>query len=670
MNQLPIVHMTLYKHGVGYFQRRGTITGEAIKLIFRREEMADLLKSLTVIDHGGGQVLGVDYDTPQNRQERLAGCSVILDDRRSLRDLMMALRGRKVQLLVSDGSSVEGLLLGLDEDNEQPLVRSLVSVLRQDTQTVAVLSISRIEGVELHDETAASDLRFFLQTALGHETHRSITIRLSPGDHDLEVGYIAPAPTWRVSYRLVVDHPGSDSQNSHKPQALLQGWGVFDNRLEEDLNGVSLSLTAGMPISFVYDLYTPRTPRRPVVEEEARVAAGPVMFEAVADEEVVRPPAPAAAAPLAAKARPMAATGRTMMHQAAAETMAASAPSAATGQAMGELFQYNVSAPVTVGRGQSAMVPIVSSELAFKKDLIYNGAKMPTHPVATLRFKNQTGLTLERGPVTVLDYSSNKAAAPRGFAGGRAEYVGEAILSFTADKAEAVISYAVELGVHVKEEVKTESQLQSLQVKDGYLLQNLYDIRRTIYRIDNRTAQSKTVLIEHNVGGNYSVFNTPKPLEKTLNTYRYRVKAVPHKITLFTVQERYLHARREELRNLSYQGLQQYFENKFLNKQTYAGLKALLDTWAEIDRLQREINGQEQHRAKIYAAQEQAQKNMAVLSNEGEEGRLRGRYVQQLTQSEEQLAQIDQAVARLQAEIGQKQAQIEKMIAALGTGKR
>ncbi|MCB0212198.1 MAG: hypothetical protein KDJ52_22850, partial [Anaerolineae bacterium] len=107
MRDLPIVHMTLYKHGVGYFERRGAIDGESIKLTFRREEMDDILKSLTLIDHGGGQVRGVDYDTPQSRSERLAGSSIILSDSRSLRDLLQALRGRAVSLTVSDGSQIE-----------------------------------------------------------------------------------------------------------------------------------------------------------------------------------------------------------------------------------------------------------------------------------------------------------------------------------------------------------------------------------------------------------------------------------------------------------------------------------------------------------------------------------------------------------------------------------
>lgn len=651
MSRLPIVHMTLYKHGVGYYRRRATLTGDEVKLTFRREEMADLLKSLTVIDHAGGRVLGVDYDTPQSQEERLAGSSVILDDRRSLRDLLMALRGRAVQLQASDGGSVVGTLLGLDEADEKPLKRSLVSILRQDSQTVAVLPLSRIEGVELRDETAAGDLRFFLQTALGQETHRSITIRLSSGEHDLEVSYIAPAPTWRVSYRLVADEPEPVEGERRRPMALVQGWGIFDNRLEEDLNDISLSLTAGMPISFVYDLYTPHTPDRPVVEEEDRVAAGPIMFEAAAREklEVGRAFADAEMVTGAAPAPAMAARQR---RPELSQVMAASVESAATGRAMGELFQYNVSAPVTVGRGQSAMVPIVSTELAFKKDLIYNGAKMAMHPVATIRFKNSTGLTLERGPVTVLE---------------NGEYVGEAVLSFTADKAEAVISYAVELGIHIKENLKAETQLHSLQIKAGYLLQNQYDIRRTTYRVDNRTPEAKTILIERSATGPYTVFNTPKPVEKTLESQRYRVRAGSGKITEFMVKERRLLTRREELKNLSYQGLQRYFEGKFLNRRTYTGLKALLDAWAEIGRLEAHIVEQEQQREKIYKAQEQAQKNMSVLAISGEEGRLRARYVQQLTDSEEQLAEIDQIVTRTQAEIKQKQAEVEKMVAALGS---
>ncbi len=643
MSALPIVHITLYKHGVGYYRRRGVVAGEAVKLSFRQEEMDDLLKSLTVVDYSKGQVRGVDYDTPQSQEEKLAGCSIILDDARSLRDLLRALRGRKVQLTLKQGQTENGTLLGLDEDEAKPMKASLVSLLADKTETVNVYPISQLTGVTLQDTGAAEDLRFFLETALGQETHRSITIRLSPGEHDLEVSYIAPAPTWRVSYRLVMDTPpDADAQ----PKVLLQGWGIFDNQLEEDLSDITLSLTAGMPISFVYDLYTPRTPERPTVEDEDRSAAAPVMFAEATKgdfEEMAMAASPSPA--------PMMRSMALKTAKPNVEAMAASVQSAAEGKSLGELFQYTVSAPVTVGRGQSAMVPIVSSALKVKKDLIYNGNKMPVHPVATLRFNNSSGLTLEHGPVTVLE---------------NGEYVGEAVLPFTVNAAEAVIAYAVELSVHVQENTLWDNHLHTLSIRKGYLLQQHYQIKNTLYKIDNRSSKSKTVLIEFSRASGYTIFDTPDPAEKTLNTRRYAVEAAPGQITTFTVKERTLRSQKEEIRSLKHKKLQAYFKDNFLDEKSYRELEALLTAWDKISQLEKQINKQEKARQKIYTAQEQVQKNMQVLSNRGDEGRLRSRYVRQLAQSEEDLTKIAQTIKNLQEDITAKKAKIDKMVEALG----
>jgi hypothetical protein len=657
MSRLPIVHMTLYKHGVGFFQRRGSVDGEAIKLTFRRDEMDDLLKSLTVIDHSGGQVRGVDYDTPQSKSQRLEGCSVILGDRRSLRDLLKALRGREVQLKLNNGNNIAGTLLGLDETDDKPLKRLLVTILEKENETATVITLEQLAGVELIDTTSASDLRFFLQTATGQETHRSITIRLNPGTHDLQVSYIAPAPGWRVSYRMVMEEKPDKksieiSNDEDKYIALLQGWGIFDNRLEEDLEAISLSLTAGMPISFIYDLYTPHTPKRPVVKEEARVAAAPIMFEAAladfAEAEAEPPPMAAAASPTMGKRMGMrrAAAGGTQ----SLDAMAESVEPTASGEAMGELFQYNVNVPVTVGRGQSAMVPIISNKLAPKKDLIYNGQKMAAHPVATLRFQNNTGLTLERGPVTVME---------------NGEYVGEAVLPFTTDKAETVVSYAIELGVHIKEEVTSETQLHALHIKDRFLVHQRYDIRKTMYRIDNRTPQDKSILIERPVNKHFKPFDTVEPEEKTIDTYRYKVTPAAGKLTEFLVQERFLRSHHEEIRNLGADNLKRFFEDKFLDKQTYKELKSLLDSVAEIRQMELTIKQKEERRKTIYSSQDQIQKKMNVLTQAGEEGRLRGDYVKRLTLQEKELEDIEKTISQTRAEMSRKDQLINQLIANL-----
>ena len=650
MSHLPIKRMTLYKHGVGFFERRATLSAEKVELSFREEEMNDVLKSITAIDWDGGQVLGIDYATPQSREERLAGCSIRLDDDRSLQDLLVNLRGRRVTLRLDQGEATTGTLLGVDDAPErQPLATALVSLLRDETEQVGVVTLARVQGVEILDERGASDLRFFLQTALSQEAFRSVTIRLTPGDHDLSVSYIAPAPTWRVSYRLVAEPGKAESRLGAAGEALLQGWGIFDNRLEEDLEDISLSLVAGMPISFVYNLYTPFTPERPVIAEEARVAAGLVSFGAArglktgAEPEAVPAPAPMAAMLRTAAAAPRG--GRididAMQHAAAVRT---------TGAALGELFQYNIATPVTVGRGHSAMAPIAQATLAYTKDLIYNGQKMATHPVATLRLKNETGLTLERGPVTVIE-------------GGN--YVGEAMLSFTVIEDEIVVPYAVELGVKVTEQNGTTRETRGIVISGAYLQFDEWETRWREYRINNTTAKPVTVLIEHPRTEYYVLFDTPEPKERTEDQLRFEVDMSQQDEVTLKVQERRLLRRREEIQKQSYSGLQQYLKQGLIDARVMAALTELLKLWEAIEDQERELALVEKERERIYKAQQQIQGNMGALGQTGKEGALRARYVEQLEGTEAELLTLTQRETQAQADIERLRHEVEERLRAL-----
>src|SRR5438270_6130794 len=75
---LPIRRLTLYKHGVGFVERRGTVEGTAVALAFRADEVNDALKSLLALDRQGGQVRGIHYETPMDREARLAESGIVL----------------------------------------------------------------------------------------------------------------------------------------------------------------------------------------------------------------------------------------------------------------------------------------------------------------------------------------------------------------------------------------------------------------------------------------------------------------------------------------------------------------------------------------------------------------------------------------------------------------
>lgn len=636
MPDLPIRRMLMYRHGVGYFERRGSVAGTELRLMFPREAMDDILKSLIVLDLGEGQVLGIDIETPEDRAKQIERGSIHLSDTRSLLDLLRDLRGRRVRLQVesdrrhgeSDEETLEGAIMGIDLDEKEPLDKPLVSLYLTEQREVRAVPVRRIARLTILDDRAAADMTYFLRAAQSEEDRRSAIVRLSDGDHEILVGYIAPSPSWRVSYRLLAEPKpdGGDSANGGgrdmgaQVAVLLQGWGLFDNQLDEDLENVELTLVAGMPISFRYRLYEPHIPERPLVQDDVRTVAAPIefrakrrmsrapdAFEEAAEEEV---------APLAS----MSLTGAFSL-----ENLERSTKAVSTGEERGALFQYRVAHPVSVARGRSAMVPIVSRRLDGRKELLYNGRKQPRHPVASLRMLNETGLTLERGPVTVVEHG---------------DYAGEAVLPFTRAGAEMIVAYAVELGVTITEERHSQRVMAGLSISKEYAVFEEWDVRQMRYRITSTLPDAVDIVIEQERLAGYDLFDTSAPAEETHNVARWPVRCLPDVETTFTVSERCKTSRYEEVRNLNMQQLQSFLHERYLDQATYKALEHVLSLYARIAEHQKTLQAIEQERKKILMRQQQIQGNLGPLGREGSEQALRERYVALLNQLEDRLNEL------------------------------
>ena len=57
---MGLQRVILYQNGIGYFERRGHVAGDALRLTFARPDLDDALKTLTVIDRLGSSVAAVD----------------------------------------------------------------------------------------------------------------------------------------------------------------------------------------------------------------------------------------------------------------------------------------------------------------------------------------------------------------------------------------------------------------------------------------------------------------------------------------------------------------------------------------------------------------------------------------------------------------------------------
>jgi len=271
--------------------------------------------------------------------------------------------------------------------------------------------------------------------------------------------------------------------------------------------------------------------------------------------------------------------------------------------------------------------------------------------VATLRLKNETGLTLERGPVTVLE-------------GG--EYVGEAVLPFTVVGSEMAVAYAVELGVKVREESGASREIRGLRIRGAYLLIEEWNIQWREYRLTNSTGQPMVVLVEHPRTAEDELFDTPEPKEHTDEHLRFKIKVPARGEKALRVQERRLMSRHEELRRQSYEGLQHYLKQGLLDRKSHDQAAELLKLWAKIAENEQRLAELDKDRQKIYKAQQQIQGNMAALATTGREGALRAQYVDQLQAAEEQLKALSQRESALKAEIERLKLEVEAKLKVLG----
>lgn len=93
---LPIKRITLYRSGVGAFQREGQVEGEVrVALKFDQTQINDILKSLQLLDRDGGRIDSVAYASKDPLARRLNSFSVSIADNPSLAALLTRLRGAK-----------------------------------------------------------------------------------------------------------------------------------------------------------------------------------------------------------------------------------------------------------------------------------------------------------------------------------------------------------------------------------------------------------------------------------------------------------------------------------------------------------------------------------------------------------------------------------------------
>jgi len=511
--ELPVREVILYKHGVGYFERAGELRpGETAKLEFKAEEMNDVLKSLTIQDKNGGKVSGVRYDSSEPLAQKMGEFPFVLDGQNpALSAFLNQLKGAKVSLKFASETLV-GSIMGarlVAGDDKHPEREQMV--LLTDAGQMRTVDLSAATSVDFVDPMLQTQLREYLRVlsdSRSKERRNVYVDSVDSGTRQLSASYMIPMAVWKSSYRLIFGDAA----------ATLEGWAIIDNTTAEDWTKVKLSLVSGRPISFISKLYDPKYVTRREAELAEDRSVGPEVYEGGVAGGVIGgivggmpaaappPPPPAPAREQLAMKSMGALSGYANADRARVD--ASSAYVNTQGRDLGELFEYSFGTPVTVRKGESAMFPFLQQKITARKLLIYSG-ESSQNPLNATEITNNTGKTLDGGPITVFD-------------GGT--YAGEALVETVKAADKRLISYAVDLGTRITTKYDSHSKgIREIHANRGILTTRSAQQETKTYTIKNVDAKAKTLIIQTPQRYGFKVLNQ-KPVETTASANRFEVK--------------------------------------------------------------------------------------------------------------------------------------------------
>ncbi len=640
----PITKLLLYKHGIGFITRRGRFTGDKITLLFDKKDINDVLKSLSFQDYNGGKVLGIDYDSPKDKKDILEKTNIVDNLDQGLQSIWNSTRGQSAQVKLKNGSIQKGIIAAWQE---KTLTANAILSLLSDRKKIELIGLEEIESIGFLSEEIERELKHFLDLVNLNEKEATLLIRLSEGEHDLELSYTSPVPVWKISYRI----------DLRENKMIFSAWCIFENTYPEDLTDVEITLVSGMPISFIYQLYESYTPTRIKLKEESRTIETPIEFESVVriEEEMSQEDRKQKEEDLAAQ--------QTMMREAAMRVMEESGednihyslnphlvddskysyesdfyrdnanekqvefkPSTHFNSVSNdEFFEYKLKSQISVSRSKTAMIPLLELEMEYKKELIYNYEKYKLHPIFVIRFTNQTGVILETGPVTIFE---------------NAKYSGESILRINPDGANSALSYAVDLTVQIKVENSSQREFHSISFEKGNLFIHEYSISMTRYTIVNKSKVTKRILIEHSKSENVELFDMVKPFEETLDEYRFEINIPTDTALEFIVKERKLISRNESIVNIRYTNFQKMLNEKIITDEIYNIVAPVFKFKQEIVDLETKIGNLKSDKEELFQKQENIRKNITALKENSVEQKHRANLVEELIQNENKIKDI------------------------------
>jgi hypothetical protein len=659
--------------GVGYFEHAGMVSGnQRVSIDFTSPQLNDVLQSLTALDSKGGKVGAVGYNSTSPIDQQLNTLGLGLEDHPATVAVYHALRGQRVEV-GGAGSALTGRLVNIEfrketdkngatsEDHYFLIVATDAGALRTAELTDAV----SVRMLDASLQRQFADYLGVVASAQNEQVRRLTLEDRGEGERELSVSYISEVPVWKSTYRIVFPRTANGS-------ATMQGWAVVDNTVGADWDNVQLSLVAGAPQSFIQPLSQPLFVRRPEIPIATVVETAPQTHEAAELSLPVVKAGRATASVMqgvgvasAAKTAPGSAFDNIVTDAIGQKLKSGSGSGAGYGTGYGggvdrvsdamqegdvstnafdDFFEYALTAPVTIHKNESAMVPILQQELPAEHVTLWseNGRS----PLRAVWLENTSKLTLDAGSFSIFESG---------------EFAGEGLLDPIHPGEKRLLSYAADQAVRVKVTGRDGKRtLEHVKIAKGVVVETHMDVASEMYAATNAADVDRVVLIEHARRGNelgWALDDGLTAAETSPNLYRFRLSVAAHSTVTLEVRE---HGPEITTVHLNGEDAQTAYLLDLVKRVPDAmdKLKPVMDSQIAIADLEKRID--ESKRAEETSAADEARDRENLTALKGNDAAKR--FVDELNRAEDQL----QAARKQSADLEQqKQVSADKLNALI-----
>jgi Carboxypeptidase regulatory-like domain len=331
----------------------------------------------------------------------------------------------------------------------------------------------------------------------------------------------------------------------------------------------------------------------------------------------------------------------------------------AEGKDVGEMFAYDIKQKITIGKNQSALVPILQSHIDVEKVSLWSASDndndsdddddgKPSRALRALWVTNSSGLTLDSGTFNILEGDT---------------FAGEGLIDTVHPGERRLLSYATDTAIRVATELESsEKPISHVRIAKGVMIVTREERGTVNYKIRNADTLPRQVVIEHPVREGWKLAEGPKAEETSASFYRFRVSVEPGKTAELPVEEYHALETSYQLSNLSNDQVVLLTQQGRMTPALQDVFRRILDQQNQVGALAAQLQSHQQEVESITKDQARLRENMKALKGSAEEKALLQRYTRQLDSQEDRLNTLTKEISDVQEKHTQAQQQLDRMV--------